>query len=651
MKRNNKNGFTLVELIAVIAIIGVVATIAVLSFTSISKRTKEKEYEAVVGSIKPSALEFYNATSISRFYVQTLIDYGLLSADNNGLITNPINDEEMNCYIIYISDTNYRIEPNKDCSKDLYDFTRPIVSYCNGDEYNEDIWHNHTSLCLKASLSDAFKDYEINEVIWGNTNDGNFVVNSPQLELNFDRDTIAEETYTVKLVLDDNSITVAQKNIPFKNDLKKPIINSFNVSPSGNKKYNSTDVMYNISASDIKSGVKYLCFTEKNDSASCEWIEAEDNSLISSYHINKIEGSGELFTSYAFAKDEAGNISDSYKNEYKLYKLCDEVKYVDGTKCSSACNGTYNRLAYDLHIENTRCPNKDKISGGSNCGLGDCTYTITYNANGGKNAPATGTKTKGIDYRIPDKVPTRSGYTFDSWNTDEYGTGTEYKKGDLYKTDANLTLYAQWTCTMEYRCSTDGNYQSKCIKDTSWTNTGETCTKNCSVGNCSKECGGGTATKICYYEKNGHTSDNITSSISCNTNACVSTQYNCKVRGNTIINTVRYNNYNTSWRWNHDNSKVAIANDGHHIHYDEYDHETAYVHYCCLKDTNGNTLTDREYCFMRDEKSDINKYSYICTCSPYTNGWVIINDIQWVKDKKGSKFKDEMLGSKYEDCR
>ena len=73
-------------------------------------------------------------------------------------------------------------------------------------------------------------------------------------------------------------------------------------------------------------------------------------------------------------------------------------------------------------------------------------YTITYNQNttdSVSNMPATATKTGGEAYLIANG-PSRVGYKFKEWNTNSNGTGTAYKAGSSYNTDANLNLYAQW---------------------------------------------------------------------------------------------------------------------------------------------------------------------------------------------------------------
>lgn len=71
-------------------------------------------------------------------------------------------------------------------------------------------------------------------------------------------------------------------------------------------------------------------------------------------------------------------------------------------------------------------------------------YTITYNANGGTNAPGNQTKTYGADLTLSSVKPTRTGYTFVKWNTKADGTGTGYNPSGKYTNNANLILYAQW---------------------------------------------------------------------------------------------------------------------------------------------------------------------------------------------------------------
>ena len=82
------------------------------------------------------------------------------------------------------------------------------------------------------------------------------------------------------------------------------------------------------------------------------------------------------------------------------------------------------------------------------------TYTINYNANGGKNAPSAQTKTYGVALTLSNVVPTRTTiedngttteYIFKGWATSSTSTSVAYKAGASYTSNASITLYAVWS--------------------------------------------------------------------------------------------------------------------------------------------------------------------------------------------------------------
>ena len=80
-------------------------------------------------------------------------------------------------------------------------------------------------------------------------------------------------------------------------------------------------------------------------------------------------------------------------------------------------------------------------------------YIIKYNANGGSGAPSYKNKDYGTSTSLSTVKPTKSGYTFQSWNTKADGSGTTYLSGASYTANADVTLYAQWkanTYTVTY---------------------------------------------------------------------------------------------------------------------------------------------------------------------------------------------------------
>lgn len=70
-------------------------------------------------------------------------------------------------------------------------------------------------------------------------------------------------------------------------------------------------------------------------------------------------------------------------------------------------------------------------------------YTVTYNANGGSNAPAQQTKTYGVNLTLSSSIPTRTYYNFLGWSTSTNGT-VMYKAGSVYSNNTSVTLYAVW---------------------------------------------------------------------------------------------------------------------------------------------------------------------------------------------------------------
>ncbi len=78
-------------------------------------------------------------------------------------------------------------------------------------------------------------------------------------------------------------------------------------------------------------------------------------------------------------------------------------------------------------------------------------YAITYNANGGINAPSateTSSDYDQVNLYVTAERPSKAGWTFNGWNTSSDGKGKEYKAGDVVTltiSNKSLALYAQWT--------------------------------------------------------------------------------------------------------------------------------------------------------------------------------------------------------------
>ena len=93
-------------------------------------------------------------------------------------------------------------------------------------------------------------------------------------------------------------------------------------------------------------------------------------------------------------------------------------------------------------------------------------YTIHYDANDneeGTRVPEDQVKDKDIDVILSTEEPTREGYTFKGWTTVADSKTVQYKPGDAYKANSDVTLYAVWEHPLyiksnQYVISNEDNY-------------------------------------------------------------------------------------------------------------------------------------------------------------------------------------------------
>ena len=93
----------------------------------------------------------------------------------------------------------------------------------------------------------------------------------------------------------------------------------------------------------------------------------------------------------------------------------------------------------------------------------DYTYTLSYNANSGSGAPSSQQQTvtaggtaPSMTFTISNTRPTRTGYDFLGWSTNQSATTASYQPGGSITISANTTLYAVWkaqTYTVSYNAN------------------------------------------------------------------------------------------------------------------------------------------------------------------------------------------------------
>ena len=87
-------------------------------------------------------------------------------------------------------------------------------------------------------------------------------------------------------------------------------------------------------------------------------------------------------------------------------------------------------------------------------------YTVTYNANGGVNAPEPQTKVHNISLALSDIVPFREGYMFEGWSSIPNGV-VEYSASENYDENKSITLYAVWE-------KIPPDYSGSCGENVTW---------------------------------------------------------------------------------------------------------------------------------------------------------------------------------------
>ncbi len=86
-----------------------------------------------------------------------------------------------------------------------------------------------------------------------------------------------------------------------------------------------------------------------------------------------------------------------------------------------------------------------KVEGCSQCYPSSTAYyTLSYNANGGKYAPAAQTVAANKTFSLSTQKPSRSGYTFLGWSTNKNAASSSYSPGQSVRLNGNATIYAVW---------------------------------------------------------------------------------------------------------------------------------------------------------------------------------------------------------------
>jgi uncharacterized repeat protein (TIGR02543 family) len=89
------------------------------------------------------------------------------------------------------------------------------------------------------------------------------------------------------------------------------------------------------------------------------------------------------------------------------------------------------------------------------------TYIVSYDANGADSGtiPSNQIKIQDVALTLSENTGNlaKTGETFVGWNTASDGSGTSYSEGASYTTNADVTLFAEWTALPTYNITYDAN--------------------------------------------------------------------------------------------------------------------------------------------------------------------------------------------------
>lgn len=429
-----KKGFTLVELLATILVLGVVLSITIYVVYSSLARTKNGTYEVTIKNIERSASAYLQENSDRLFFVtdslktleyqcvtvQNLIDYGYL--DGNV--------------------TDSKISENKTANKADYIYVERNIKTKAIDKtiYVDDANNEYADTCEVAVR--ALGDIAL--------------ISEPSL-IEWSRSKNIRITYRLKNINDVN--TLNKYKYLYNYAVSDAIVDNGSVVP------------------DNLGAISRIVTVNKDGKVSAEITLGSDKIASESLDVGKIDRVGPVVSlgNYTGSKNIRHSVTIPLKltdygigTDYSTFTK-DDIKVFVGS--NEVTNIELSQLKdndenYNLVINNDLLNGKiiikivkdmifDKLNNGNediNIDTDitfDNTYKITYNANGGKNAPDVTTYQYAPSgtINLSSVEPTRDGYAFKGWSTNSDATVATYTAGAAYQKNVtnDITLYAVWS--------------------------------------------------------------------------------------------------------------------------------------------------------------------------------------------------------------
>ena len=141
-----------------------------------------------------------------------------------------------------------------------------------------------------------------------------------------------------------------------------------------------------------------------------------------------------------FYRNNVSNADSYIVNVYQDGSFYDDYKMPDTSRTITLPQG--HSYTAEMTVENSNTGQKRTVS--CNSFRIYNTYNVSYNANGGKNAPSAQTKIQDEAMTISSSQPTREHYIFKGWASNKTATTAQYQAGSKYTKNAKITLYAVW---------------------------------------------------------------------------------------------------------------------------------------------------------------------------------------------------------------
>ena len=167
-----------------------------------------------------------------------------------------------------------------------------------------------------------------------------------------------------------------------------------------------------------------------------------------------------------YLKDSSGNKLGMTGEKQMNWDSGDMTWVLGGSDDIPTFKATYSSSDYTLYYNSSATRFNAYTSKGSNVYAyfyrlddGKDVYSLILDFNYGTIDDEEHRVLEGASYTLP--TPTRSGYAFTGWNTEENGTGINYPAGAYVMPDDDAILYAQWSTTVTVTIG-DSGFASYC---------------------------------------------------------------------------------------------------------------------------------------------------------------------------------------------